>query len=138
MTSSTNPQHLVLWDGKCGLCRRAIEWVMRRDTRKALVCETYQQSDHPLLDDTLRAACERGGPRDHGGWADFEGWASQLVRAARAGVSPHRLVFALTALHLVRRARLFCRGAQPAFFQPFDVSREKQTLSRGLSHLEAF
>jgi predicted DCC family thiol-disulfide oxidoreductase YuxK len=59
MTSSTNPQHLVLWDGQCGLCRRAIEWVMRRDTRNALVCETYQQSDHPLLDDTLRAACER-------------------------------------------------------------------------------
>ncbi len=50
-------QALLLWDGTCGFCRRAVAWVERRDTRKLFRAVPYQQAPSPPLQPELLAAC---------------------------------------------------------------------------------
>lgn len=52
-----NAQHLVLYDGQCGVCRRIAHWAQGADTYQRLRLLPYQIAEHPLLDDALRAAC---------------------------------------------------------------------------------
>jgi predicted DCC family thiol-disulfide oxidoreductase YuxK len=53
------PRHLLLWDGKCGLCRRAAEWVRRRDRLERFEIVPYQEAAAPPMTPQLRAACQR-------------------------------------------------------------------------------
>jgi predicted DCC family thiol-disulfide oxidoreductase YuxK len=52
-------QAWLLWDGDCGLCRGAIEWVERRDRGRRLHAVPYQAAPRPPLSDALAAACAR-------------------------------------------------------------------------------
>jgi predicted DCC family thiol-disulfide oxidoreductase YuxK len=56
---SSSRRHLLLWDGKCGLCRRAVEWVRRRDRAERFEIVPYQQAPVPPMTPELRAACQR-------------------------------------------------------------------------------
>jgi predicted DCC family thiol-disulfide oxidoreductase YuxK len=57
MTSAR--RHLLLWDGKCGLCRRATEWVRRRDRAGRFEIVPYQEAGTPPMTPELRAACRQ-------------------------------------------------------------------------------
>jgi predicted DCC family thiol-disulfide oxidoreductase YuxK len=52
-------RHLLLWDGKCGLCRRATEWVRLRDRAGRFEIVPYQEAATPPMTPELRAACRR-------------------------------------------------------------------------------
>jgi predicted DCC family thiol-disulfide oxidoreductase YuxK len=52
-------RHLLLWDGRCGLCRRAVEWVRRRDRSGQFDIIPYQEATTPPMTPELRAACRR-------------------------------------------------------------------------------
>jgi len=52
-------RHLVLWDGDCALCRRAVDWCSARDAAGRLQFVAYQQAPRPPMDDALAAACAR-------------------------------------------------------------------------------
>jgi len=52
-------RHLLLWDGNCGLCRRAVEWVRRRDRLEQFEIVAYQEAAAPPMTPELREACRR-------------------------------------------------------------------------------
>ena len=54
-----NERALVLWDGQCAFCRRAVEWAQRRDTGNTLQVLPYQQAPSPPMTPELKAACAR-------------------------------------------------------------------------------
>lgn len=49
-------QHLVLWDGECGFCRRCTAWLHLHDRYGALTFCPYQEAD---LSPELRQACSQ-------------------------------------------------------------------------------
>jgi len=67
---------LVLWDGTCGFCRRAVAEMQRRDTRQAFRAIAYQQAPAPPMTAALQQACARA---VHVVTAD-----GQVLRAGRA------------------------------------------------------
>ena len=56
---SNHPNHVILWDGACGLCRRAVAWVRRRDRLRRFDTLPYQDAPSPPMTPELRAACAR-------------------------------------------------------------------------------
>lgn len=52
-------RHLVLWDGDCGVCGRAIQWLEARDRRRRFDTMPYQQCPSPPMTPELRDACSR-------------------------------------------------------------------------------
>ncbi len=52
-------QDWVFWDGQCGMCRRAVEWVARRDTGGSLRLVAYQEAPSPPMTPEMRQACAR-------------------------------------------------------------------------------
>ena len=52
-------RHLVLWDGNCGLCRRAVDWCVAKDVAGRLQFVAYQEAPSPPMDTALEAACTR-------------------------------------------------------------------------------
>ena len=56
---SNHPHHVILWDGACGLCRRAVAWVARRDRSRRFEALPYQDAPSPPMTPELRAACGR-------------------------------------------------------------------------------
>src|SRR5258708_4527248 len=52
-------QHWLLWDGDCGLCRRAAAWVKRKDLQEVFVIVPYQDALTPPMTPDLREACKR-------------------------------------------------------------------------------
>jgi predicted DCC family thiol-disulfide oxidoreductase YuxK len=50
---------LLLWDGRCGFCRRSVEALVRRDTGHAFRAMPYQEAPSPPMSPELRAACAR-------------------------------------------------------------------------------
>jgi predicted DCC family thiol-disulfide oxidoreductase YuxK len=71
-------RHLLLWDGRCGMCRRAVEWVRRRDRAERFDIIPYQDATTPPVTPELRAACRRA---MHVLTAD-----GQVLRAGRASL----------------------------------------------------
>ena len=71
-------RHLILWDGECGFCRHAIDWVMTRDRRGVLAELPYQEVPSPPMTPELRQACSRA---VHVLTAD-----GRLLRAGRASL----------------------------------------------------
>ncbi len=53
----TPQQHLIVWDGDCGLCQAAIEWVHRHDRRHSFATASWQDCDDSRLTDELRHRC---------------------------------------------------------------------------------
>jgi predicted DCC family thiol-disulfide oxidoreductase YuxK len=56
---TAGPRALLLWDGSCGVCGRAVAWTQARDTAQALEPLPYQQAPSPPMTEALRAACAR-------------------------------------------------------------------------------
>jgi predicted DCC family thiol-disulfide oxidoreductase YuxK len=54
-----SPRHYLLWDGACGFCRRAVEWLRRRDTKGVFEILPYQDAPSPPMTAELREACRR-------------------------------------------------------------------------------
>lgn len=52
-------QHWILWDGDCGMCRRAIRWIERQDRQQVFRAVPYQQAPSPPMTPMLAAACEK-------------------------------------------------------------------------------
>jgi predicted DCC family thiol-disulfide oxidoreductase YuxK len=71
-------RHLLLWDGACGFCRRAVEGVRRRDRDGRFEIVPYQQAPAPPMTPELAAACAKA---VHVLTAD-----GQLLRAGRASL----------------------------------------------------
>ena len=49
----------LFWDGACGLCRRAVAWVKRRDVTNQIQAVPYQAAPRPPMTDSLARRCER-------------------------------------------------------------------------------
>lgn len=56
MRKNPKRQHLVLWDGECGFCRRSVHWLARHDRTGALRFQPNQDAD---ISPDLRAACQK-------------------------------------------------------------------------------
>jgi len=52
-------RHWVLWDGDCGLCRAAADWVRRRDRGGRLAVAAWQRAPSPPMTEALAAACRQ-------------------------------------------------------------------------------
>jgi predicted DCC family thiol-disulfide oxidoreductase YuxK len=50
-------RHLIVWDGECGFCRRAVEWALARDRAGLFAAAPFQQVPAPPMTPALRAAC---------------------------------------------------------------------------------
>ena len=86
---------LLLWDGSCGFCRRAVLAVERRDSAHALRALAYQEAPSPPMGPELLAACARA--------VHVLTPEGQLLRAGRAclyvlGQLGHPLLARLLAL----------------------------------------
>jgi predicted DCC family thiol-disulfide oxidoreductase YuxK len=55
----TTPRHLLLWDGKCGFCRRSVEWVRRHDREGRFEIIPFQDAPAPPMTPELGEACKR-------------------------------------------------------------------------------
>jgi predicted DCC family thiol-disulfide oxidoreductase YuxK len=53
------PRHLLLYDGACGLCRRATAWARRHDRAGRLEAVPYQDAPSPPMTPALREASAR-------------------------------------------------------------------------------
>ena len=69
-------QALVLWDGTCGFCRRAVEHLQLRDKTGAFRAVPYQDAPSPPMTPALQEACAHA---VHVVTAD-----GQVLRAGRA------------------------------------------------------
>jgi predicted DCC family thiol-disulfide oxidoreductase YuxK len=47
----------IVWDGECGFCRRAVEWVLAHDRDGRFEAIPYQSLPSPPLSPVLHAAC---------------------------------------------------------------------------------
>lgn len=54
--AETYDRHWLLWDGQCGFCRRAAEWVGRNDTRGRFRIVPFQDAPSPPMTDAIREA----------------------------------------------------------------------------------
>ena len=52
-------QSWLLWDGECGLCKRAARWVQQGDTRGVFRVVPYQEAPSPPMNPVLSSACAR-------------------------------------------------------------------------------
>ncbi len=52
-------KHLILWDGECGLCRRAVSWVPHNDVDHLFQTCPNQECPSPPMTPELSAACEK-------------------------------------------------------------------------------
>lgn len=50
-------RHLLLWDGRCGFCRRSAQWVGRQDTEGQFEILPYQDAPAPPMTEALRRRC---------------------------------------------------------------------------------
>ena len=52
-------RHLILFDGSCGFCRRAVQWVGSRDAGGRFRAMPYQEAPSPPMSPALAEACRR-------------------------------------------------------------------------------
>jgi predicted DCC family thiol-disulfide oxidoreductase YuxK len=50
-------KHLVLWDGECRFCGRAVDWIQARDRRQQFQPVRYQEAPTPPMTPELYEAC---------------------------------------------------------------------------------
>lgn len=51
-------RHLVLWDGDCGVCGRAIQWLEKHDRRHRFEAMAFQECPSPPMTSELREECQ--------------------------------------------------------------------------------
>ena len=51
------PRAWLFWDGECGLCRRIVGWVERRDRAGSIRAVPYQTAPRPPMTDELAQRC---------------------------------------------------------------------------------
>jgi predicted DCC family thiol-disulfide oxidoreductase YuxK len=56
---SLSQQHLILFDGACGFCRRAVAWLKARDEGAWFIAVPYQEAPSPPMTPALYAACKQ-------------------------------------------------------------------------------
>jgi predicted DCC family thiol-disulfide oxidoreductase YuxK len=56
-TDMQSRAHLVLWDGDCGFCGRAIAWLQRNDRQHRFQFIKYQEAPSPPMTPELYRAC---------------------------------------------------------------------------------
>ena len=56
---SPGGQHTILYDGACGLCRRAVDWACARDKHSMFTAIPYQEAPSPPMTPALVTACHR-------------------------------------------------------------------------------
>lgn len=49
--------HLVIWDGDCGFCGRAVTWLQRNDRQHRFQFIKYQEAPSPPMTPELYRAC---------------------------------------------------------------------------------
>lgn len=52
-------KHWILYDGECGMCRRAAAWIRRRDKQGKFKVVAYQDAPSPPMTPSLYTACEQ-------------------------------------------------------------------------------
>ncbi len=52
-------RHIILFDGQCGFCRRAVARVTSRDRKGMFIAIPYQDAPWPPMTSDLSAACAR-------------------------------------------------------------------------------
>jgi predicted DCC family thiol-disulfide oxidoreductase YuxK len=111
------PRHLVLWDGDCGFCRRAMQWLLKHDRYGRLVAVPNQEA---AISPELRAQCQKAVHviKDDG----------SILRAGRA------MLFCLEQTRWHRLARI---GGWPIFIPFIEmgyalVARNRALLSKFL------
>jgi predicted DCC family thiol-disulfide oxidoreductase YuxK len=50
---------LLVWDGECGFCRNAVDWMLRRDHAGRIRPVPYQELSSPPITPKLRQQAER-------------------------------------------------------------------------------
>ena len=56
---SLSRQHLILFDGDCGFCRRALGWLKARDEGLLFIAIPYQEAPSPPMTPALFTACQQ-------------------------------------------------------------------------------
>lgn len=85
---------LLIWDGECGFCRNAVQWLLRQDRAARFQAVPYQELPSPPMTPALRRQAERAvqvltpqGRQLSGGRAvlyvlEQAGWHPGLMRLA--------------------------------------------------------
>ncbi len=59
MSSEKISKHWLLFDGKCGMCRRTVKWIGRRDRRGLFEIVEFQNAPSPPITPQLYDACHK-------------------------------------------------------------------------------
>jgi predicted DCC family thiol-disulfide oxidoreductase YuxK len=59
MDHASEGRDLILWDGECGFCRRALAWLLARDHAGRLAAVPFQEAPSPPMTPALADACRR-------------------------------------------------------------------------------
>ncbi len=76
---------LIIWDGSCGICRRAAGWVARYDSSGSIRLVPYQNLAHDALSEKLAARCRRSMQVVDPNGTAIEGAAAVAVIVERLG-----------------------------------------------------
>src|SRR2546421_3738669 len=57
MSERRSDQAWVFWDGTCGFCRRAVDWIKRQDRHDRLFPVPYQVAPRPPMTEALARRC---------------------------------------------------------------------------------
>src|SRR5205807_10480261 len=57
MSERRADQAWVFWDGTCGFCRRAVDWIKRQDRHDRLFPVLYQVAPRPPMTEALARRC---------------------------------------------------------------------------------
>src|SRR5947209_20328715 len=57
MSERRADQAWVFWDGTCGFCRRAVDWIKRQDRHDRLFPVPYQVAPRPPMTEALARRC---------------------------------------------------------------------------------
>ena len=89
-------RYWLIWDGECGLCRRAVHWVEQRDRHKIIRTSPYQNTPSPPMTPDLEQMAR--------GAVVVVGPAGQRISGGRA------VLFVLGKLGWKRTARIMSAG----------------------------
>lgn len=56
VTLEVRARDLLLWDGECELCRRAVRWIEERDREERFLAIPYQATPEPLVGREIKEA----------------------------------------------------------------------------------
>ncbi|MFT4040401.1 MAG: DCC1-like thiol-disulfide oxidoreductase family protein [Thermomicrobiales bacterium] len=128
LPTANETRALLIWDGSCGFCRNAVDWLIQHDGADRLNPVPYQDLPTPPMTPALRQQAEHAvqvitsqGQQLSGGRAvlyalQVVGWRPALVRLAqrRPLVWGVELGYWIVARNRDRFSRVFFRAGSPA------------------------